>query len=753
MFMNKHRSLQIKSLLVVIAAALIVTTIPVTFYAAEAIGSRIEIVKIDGTAYIVKASGKKTEAREGVKLSAKESLQTTMGSYAFLGIDEDKVIKVDELSQINIAKKNNKLSVNIEEGSIMFEVKGKIPETCEMDLNASTMAMSIRGTAGVIGLRRIGDNIVSVAELVDGRVDMKYNDISGKGRDFTLWGGESSMHKDGADTVERDLIDVTEFPGFAAVELESNPDLCSNMLEKSGLNAKWPIEHADELLKRGQAHNKENYYDVFEPGNIHSVASLKGYVDSMMNLALEGTYDEPVMTPYPLPEDNTHEKIVTADVPAKKDPTPVDENRKKYGQPIATATPTPVGYTGPNTITWDEYVSRNREKNNNSGYDHNYGNNNEGITTRTEPRPVPNYEYINYGGGSNSSSSYATPVYVNDQDNSSSSSSSSSERKEEKEEDKEEEKKEEKKETTPTPTPEPTKEPADTPTPAPTDTPTPTPTATPTPRPTATPVPTRTPTPTPTRTPTVTPTPTPTATPTPTPEPEEDENLVRFFDPKADVPTQPIKEMYVKDNEFAVPPEDPVHEGFIFTGWDPYVQGREIFEDTNFYALYEEEPKKPEDLTLTLYNENYSLESNQCSWDHITEYAHVRGDHNLIIDDLTATGLIDNGREYSFATDLVARDYRDRGSINSVVNAICDDYSKGGKEKYKYDISPIYTVTFIPDTILPVYCPPGTRVDSILPETAPEKEGYKFVEWSVVPKDKNGQILTDTVIEAVYEED
>ena len=133
----------IKPISIIAAAILIMVAIPVTFYAAEAIGSRIEIEKIDGTAYIVKSSGKKTEARAGVKLSAKESLQTAMGSYAFLGIDDDKVINVDELSQINIVKKNNKLSVNIEEGSIMFEVKNKIPETCEMDLNASTMAMSI----------------------------------------------------------------------------------------------------------------------------------------------------------------------------------------------------------------------------------------------------------------------------------------------------------------------------------------------------------------------------------------------------------------------------------------------------------------------------------------------------------------------------------------------------------------------------------------------------------------------------------
>ena len=198
--MQRKLSLTGKIFFTCVAIVLIAALVPVTYYATEAIGSRIEVERIDGTAYVVKANGKKSPARAGLKLSAKESLQTDMGSYAFLGIDEDKVIKVDELSQINIVKKNNKLKVNIEEGSIMFEVKNPIPEPCEMSLDASTMAMSIRGTAGIIGLRRIGDNIVSAVELVDGRVDMTYSDIAGKGRNFTLWGGESALHKDGSDT-------------------------------------------------------------------------------------------------------------------------------------------------------------------------------------------------------------------------------------------------------------------------------------------------------------------------------------------------------------------------------------------------------------------------------------------------------------------------------------------------------------------------------------------------------------------------
>ncbi|MBO4266509.1 MAG: FecR domain-containing protein [Lachnospiraceae bacterium] len=705
----------IKPICTIVAVVLMMAAIPATFYAAEAIGSRIEIEKIDGTAYIVKPSGKKTEARAGVKLSAKESLQTAMGSYAFLGIDDDKVIKVDELSQINIVKKSNKLSVNIEEGSIMFEVKNKIPETCEMDLNASTMAMSIRGTAGVIGLRRIGDNIVSVAELVDGKVDMTYNDIAGKGRNFTLWGGESALHKDGADTVERDLIDITEFPGFAAVELADNPELCEKMLEKSGLNAKWPIEHAQELLERGQAHNRECYYDVFEPGNTHSVASLKGYVDSVMNLALDSDLTEPSPTPYPMPEEDTHETVVPVQTPVRTEPTPVDENLKKYGRPIATATPAPDGYSGPNTISWDEYANRNRKNENNGSDDRHNENNGGGITERVEPRPAPNYEYRDYGGVVNPSSSSSS--YVNTQGTGGSSnnnsgpdpygddddSSSSSSKKK-------------------------------------------------------------------------TPTPTPTPEPTPTEEPTE-EFLVRFFDSKADVPTQPIKEMYVKKGEYAVPPEDPVHEGFKFTGWDPDRVNEPIYKMTNFYAVYEE--KKTPTVSLRVWDQVATLspididgtddpyeliKEEDRVYRDVSNYVYAEDYNTIYISKESICSLLNypdcyfrpcfSDTGYMFAPE---------SDLEKALDEISEWYSKRGLEDVYEDIGfeliPHYRTHIIDsEGEYDNWAWYGVVIDL----NASEKQGHKFSHWKVDPgyevywndvkncyqyRVKNH----DVVIEAVYD--
>ena len=782
-----------KTILVVVAAAVLAAAVPVTFYAAEAIGSRIEIEKIDGTAYIVKASGKKSEARPGIKLSAKESLQTAMGSYAFLGIDDDKVIKVDELSQINIVKKNNKLSVNIEEGSIMFEVKGKIPKTCEMDLNASTMAMSIRGTAGVIGLRRIGDNIVSVADLVDGRVDMNYRDIAGKGRNFTLWGGESSLHKDGADTVERDLIDITEFPGFAAVELEGNPDLCKNMLEKSGLNAKWPIEHADELLERGQAHNRENYYDVFEPGNVHSVASLKGYVDHVMDIAERSDNDEG-------PVDN--EEISEPSEPEEEDPDdgqgeperisaavpkPVDEHLKQYGQPIATATPTPPGYREPGTISWDEYTKRNKKDDVKEEVRKNEPEHvviaNENVTDYTGLPATPGYDMLglgNYkepvnntpGGLTGGDPNYRREDEDKDKETTPTPTPTPTPApeptKEPDDEDDEDEDDDDDTDPTPTPSPYPTLTPTLTPTPVPTESPAPEPTLQPTPQPTEPP----TPTPTPTRTPV--PIPTFTPTPTPTPVPTEDTNreyTVRFWDPKAEVPTVPIYETKVKWRNYVSPPDDPVHEGFKFVRWDPDITltgNNLIMSDADYYATYEIAEVTDPNVVVEFFNAEASMryggDLNQITYDIIpSEYIHVYADHTMSIEDLSGYVERNNlsGRGlYAHEERYQLDGYLSGTGLDDVVSAICELYAESDSDSYTFYIYPYYTVQVNDASGTREYEAEAARYQYV---TAASKEGYRFSHWVTVPEESRifgnrysqeltFRPLTDVVITAEYVE-
>lgn len=263
-----------RRIVILLVAALVATSVPMTVYAKDAIGSKLEIEKVEGTVYLVNKKGTKIEARTGVKLSSGESVQTSAGSYVYISLDESKLVKLNELSQVQVNKSGKKLSLKVEEGELYFEVNEKLAKDESMEFTASTMAMSVRGTAGIIGLRRVGDNIVSDVDLLDGRVDMIYSDIKGVNHEFTMWGGESASHIEGMPGLDRDLIDITEIAGFAAVEFANNPTLAAAILEQSGLNSQYAIDHSAELLAAGQAFYQSNYANVFIDGNTTSVASL-----------------------------------------------------------------------------------------------------------------------------------------------------------------------------------------------------------------------------------------------------------------------------------------------------------------------------------------------------------------------------------------------------------------------------------------------------------------------------------------------
>lgn len=361
--------LNIKRLICLLSiVCIMVTSSPVSILAKDPIGSRIEVEKVEGDVSIVKSTGKSVKASVGVKLAASESLRTQAKSYAYIAIDNDKVIKLDELTDVNVKKSGKKLSVEVNEGSIFFEVKEKLDNSETMNLGAASMAMSIRGTAGVIGVRRVEDNIVTSVELVDGRVDMTYDDVTGKDHAFVLEGGQSSVHSDGSDSVSHDEIDEKEFPGFAAVEFEGNPELCEKIKESNGLDTEYIIKHAKELLAAEQKYNAKNYSDVFEEGNTSSVKSRQEEIGTFVNTSSEVNVSKflkrfwapskklvptrtGVITPTPLPSQKPVKTITLTPTPTvvpnnNGNGSESGSNNNQSSTMIITGSGNPVGPTG-----------------------------------------------------------------------------------------------------------------------------------------------------------------------------------------------------------------------------------------------------------------------------------------------------------------------------------------------------------------------------------------------------------------------
>ena len=153
--------------------------------------------------------------------------------------------------------------------------------------------------------------------------------------------------------------------------------------------------------------------------------------------------------------------------------------------------------------------------------------------------------------------------------------------------------------------------PTPTPTPAPKPTPSPEPTPVPTPKPMPTPAPTPKPMPTPAPTPDPTPAPlTPISTPEPTPVPTPVQTFMVIFisNGGSSVSTQSVY-----SGGTAERPEDPVRDGFAFTGWyadsgltQLYDFSSPVFDTLRLYAGWQIQANQSE-AQLTVGGQTYSL--------------------------------------------------------------------------------------------------------------------------------------------------
>lgn len=235
-------------------------------FAKNAEGETIRLEKAEGTVHVKNAAGKDISVQQGMQLYSGYSISTDAKSYAYLSLDESKVVKTDEATEITVNKEGKKLEVAVIEGSMFFNVEEKLADDESMTIKANNISMSIRGTSGIVEHYNTIVNGEKVSErsniwLLEGRVKAwVYSEDGTVTEEMTLWGGETvevEVSKGNSAQMERKLIDVTRLPGYAAVEIQKDESLKEKIMEDSGIDSEWIEEHAEVLLAEGQRQNKE----------------------------------------------------------------------------------------------------------------------------------------------------------------------------------------------------------------------------------------------------------------------------------------------------------------------------------------------------------------------------------------------------------------------------------------------------------------------------------------------------------------
>lgn len=201
--------------------------------------STIRLSKTAGTVAVSKSSEKPLTLMSNMRLYNGYHVTTKAESYAWMNLDDTKLIKEDAASEVEVRKDGKKLEVNILSGNVFFDVSEKLEDDESLNISTSTMIVGIRGTAGYV---RMIDRWSFLLTVLDGVVQCSVTDpVTGQLKSEPVRAGEtvicvvySKDHAGDKCDILRDTWTVDDIPGFVLYDVVRDLDLCDRIKADSG---------------------------------------------------------------------------------------------------------------------------------------------------------------------------------------------------------------------------------------------------------------------------------------------------------------------------------------------------------------------------------------------------------------------------------------------------------------------------------------------------------------------------------------
>ena len=114
---------------------LVTGCLPVNVLAEDYTATTVRLLRHEGNIEIKDAKGKKRAVLENVRFNSGETLSTGNKSSASIGLDEEKVVTMDEKSSVEFNKKSKKIELNVKSGQVLLDVKKKLNADEQLEVN------------------------------------------------------------------------------------------------------------------------------------------------------------------------------------------------------------------------------------------------------------------------------------------------------------------------------------------------------------------------------------------------------------------------------------------------------------------------------------------------------------------------------------------------------------------------------------------------------------------------------------------
>lgn len=240
------KSLVFVSTLVVFAA--VVTTIFALIYQKGYHATSMRLLRVEGTVNIETSNGGTKPVIDNIRFQSGDALNTGADGLASVGLDDTKIITLQNDSRAEFTKQGKHLELKLTKGAVFFNVTEKLQPDETFEIKTSTMTAGIRGTSGYVYYDDSGRDALIIT---DGAVEVKAtNPVTGETKTAKVEGGNGItvyLYSDREeDTIEFTLeeVGVEDLNDFTVQMIANNDELLNRVCDYTG----WDKEALKDVI-------------------------------------------------------------------------------------------------------------------------------------------------------------------------------------------------------------------------------------------------------------------------------------------------------------------------------------------------------------------------------------------------------------------------------------------------------------------------------------------------------------------------
>ena len=231
-----------KKKVIIALIALLAVIAAVVIYLSQGISATtMRILRIEGTVTL-KDNGADQVIKENLRLKSGNSLETKAASLVSIGLDEAKIVTLNENSLAEFNQKGRKLDLELKSGSLFFDVTKPLTDDETFDIRTSTMVVGIRGTSGYVFAENGQEGVI----ICDGTVHViGTNPVTGEVKETDVHAGEKLLvylyDDKEVDSIEFHVESIIErqLSEFVLERLREDIPRLDKIVEETGWDKPW----------------------------------------------------------------------------------------------------------------------------------------------------------------------------------------------------------------------------------------------------------------------------------------------------------------------------------------------------------------------------------------------------------------------------------------------------------------------------------------------------------------------------------